>query len=349
MTTIDDFLKILDDHPAWLEAVRARILGHELLQLPSQVNALTSQVNALTSQVNALAARFDAFVERVEAFIAEQIRFNASVEAFIAEQIRFNASVEAFIAEQRRINERVETFIQQQQAFNAEQIRFNERVEGFITEQIQFNERVDGFITEQIQFNERVDGFITEQIQFNERVDGFITEQRGINERIEGFIAEQRRFNANAEARMHRIESDIGTVKGGHVEIRLRDLALSFVDEIECDLIELPALAELTQISRQIPDATPGQRRSFIRADLIALVKDRASGETFYLAAEGSWTADLRDTNRAQRNARYLTQATGIPAVPVIVSLRNTREVESLIASGAVRWIQLDEDDLAHN
>ena len=314
INTIDDFLKILDDHPAWLEAVRARILGHELLQLPSQVNALasqvnalTSQINALTSQINALTARFDAFVERVESFIAEQRRFNASVEAFIAEQ--------------RRINERVEAFIQQQQSFNAEQIRFNERVEGFIAE----------------------------QRGINERVEGFITEQRGINERIDGFIAEQRRFNANAEARMHRIESDIGTVKGGHVEIRLRDLASSFVDEIECDLIELPALAELTQISRQIPDATPGQRRSFIRADLIALVKDRASGETFYLAAEGSWTADLRDTNRAQRNARYLTQATGIPAVPVIVSLRNTREVESLIASGAVRWIQLDEDDLAHN
>ena len=48
MTTInsqEDFLRALDENPQWLEAVRSRILGDELKQLP---------------------ARFDAFVERTE-------------------------------------------------------------------------------------------------------------------------------------------------------------------------------------------------------------------------------------------------------------------------------------------
>lgn len=235
INTIDDFLKILDDNPAWLEAVRARIVGQELLQLPG---------------------RFDAFVDRVEAFIQRQEAFNEYVEAFIQRQVAFNEYVEAFIVEQRR-------------------------------------------------------------------------------------------FNANAEARMNRIESDIGVVKGGHVRVRLKELFPAFVEEMECDLLESLTLVELIQMSKQIPDATPGQRRSFGRADLIVKVKDRASGETFYLAAEGSWTADLRDTDRARRNARYLTQITGVPAVPAIISIRNTREVESLIESGAVRWIQLDEHDIS--
>ena len=61
MTTInslDDFLQALDDNPAWRDAVRARILGEDVLQLP---------------------ARFDAFAE-------EQRVFNEEMRAFVKEQ-----------------------------------------------------------------------------------------------------------------------------------------------------------------------------------------------------------------------------------------------------------------------
>ena len=54
MTTInnqDDFLEALRNNPAWREAVRALILGDELLQLP---------------------VRFDAFVQEFDAFAREQ-------------------------------------------------------------------------------------------------------------------------------------------------------------------------------------------------------------------------------------------------------------------------------------
>ena len=57
MTTInnqDDFLKALRNNPAWREAVRAQILGDELLQLP---------------------VRFDAFVQEFETFAQEQSAF----------------------------------------------------------------------------------------------------------------------------------------------------------------------------------------------------------------------------------------------------------------------------------
>lgn len=80
MTTInslEDFLQALDDNPPWREAVRARILGEELLQLP---------------------ARFNAFVE-------EQRAFNEEQRAFNEEQRVFNREMRAFVEEQKVVNE----------------------------------------------------------------------------------------------------------------------------------------------------------------------------------------------------------------------------------------------------
>lgn len=67
MTTIntqEDFLRALAENPQWREAVRAQLLGEELLQLP---------------------ARFGAFVERMDAFIEDQKRFNAEITAVVTE------------------------------------------------------------------------------------------------------------------------------------------------------------------------------------------------------------------------------------------------------------------------
>ena len=64
MTTInnqDDFLQALDNNPQWRDAVRARILGDELLQLPVE---------------------FHAFVQRVEEFIRQQVRTNEQQQLF---------------------------------------------------------------------------------------------------------------------------------------------------------------------------------------------------------------------------------------------------------------------------
>ena len=127
---------------------------------------------------------------------------------------------------------------------------------------------------------------------------------------------------------------------------KILKMAPGFAEEMDYELIAIPTIVELIKMSRQIPDATPEERRKFGRSRLIYLVTDRASGETLYLAGAASLTAHLCHTDRAQRHARFLTEATGIPAVPVIISLRNTPEVESLIESGAVRWIQLDEHNI---
>ena len=87
MTTInsqEDFLRALRDNPEWKEAVRALILGEELLQLP---------------------ARFNAFVD-------EQRQVNKRVESDISElkagQSRLEAGQEELRAGQRRIEARMD-------------------------------------------------------------------------------------------------------------------------------------------------------------------------------------------------------------------------------------------------
>ena len=72
--------------------------------------------------------------------------------------------------------------------------------------------------------------------------------------------------------------------------------------------------------------------RSFRNADLVVEATDGTG--TRYIAMEVSFTADLRDCNRAVRNARLIESFTGKPAQPAIASVRNDREAAEAVESG---------------
>ena len=74
VNSIDDFLRALDANPSWREAVRARILGDELLQLP---------------------VRFEAFAQEQKAFNEEQRAFNEEQKAVNQQQRAWNTNAEA--------------------------------------------------------------------------------------------------------------------------------------------------------------------------------------------------------------------------------------------------------------
>lgn len=59
MTTINniqDLIRVLDEHPEWLEAVRTRLLTRELLELPQTVADLAAAVHELSSEVKTTSA-----------------------------------------------------------------------------------------------------------------------------------------------------------------------------------------------------------------------------------------------------------------------------------------------------
>ena len=261
MTTInsqEDFLRALEENPQWKAAVRALILGEELLQLPALFNAFVIQMTA--------------FVDQMTAFVAEQRQINA---------------------EQKQFNERMETFVEEQRQVNAEQRQVN-----------------------------------AEQRQVN-------TEQRQVN-------AEQRQVNEVLIRRLGRIEGDIGKLRGPFAENAAERNAAAIAAELGLEYVRAVPQQELVGMSRRTASDIPiNQLRSFWTADLIMEANDGSS--TQYIAVEASYTADKRDTDRAQRNAQFLTEFTGQTARAVIVSVRNDHYVDSQVESGAVYWFQLED------
>ena len=196
---------------------------------------------------------------------------------------------------------------------------------------------------------------------FANRVDDFIVEQRGINAKQQEFNAKQQEFNAkqhefnakqqefNAEQRSfnRRIEDGIGELKGNAA----RSVINAYLHEIAAHLgltlqgsLSRRELGELIGPQGRHADVSSGDRASFIRADLVIIAAD-ADGDAHNIALEASYTADLRDTRRARRNAELLERLTGRSTQAMIASVRNDREAQAEIDRGAVAWYPLDPDD----
>lgn len=177
--------------------------------------------------------------------------------------------------------------------------------------------------------------FIHEQRQVNE-------EQRRVNEEQRQFNEEQRQFNRRVDRRLGTIQDDISEVKGGHARtetIRRADVIASALN-----LIFERALSagELDEMVRENPDSSIARNEleSFTKADLVIKAKD-GSRLTNYIAVEISYTADQRDTDRAIRNAQFLTKFTGRPAHAVIASVKNDYDVNNLVSGGSIRWYEI--------
>lgn len=175
---------------------------------------------------------------------------------------------------------------------------------------------------------------------FASRVDEFITEQRAIN-------AEQRETNARVEKRLQGIADDIGMLKGNVVVRATRDNAERIVEQV-LDLHPLSILSRSELVAMLRPQASEIERtwrHSFYRADLV-MQCEADDGTVHYMAAEASYTADRRDTDRALRNAGLLTRCTNAPAHAIVASVRNDHEVQALVDAGKVHWFQLTNRDL---
>ena len=54
--TIEDLIQVLDENPQWLEAMRARLLTRELIELPEKFTLLVAEVTSFVAEAN---RRFD--------------------------------------------------------------------------------------------------------------------------------------------------------------------------------------------------------------------------------------------------------------------------------------------------
>ncbi len=210
--------------------------------------------------------------------------------------------------------------------------KFETRVESFIEQQQQFND-------EQRQFNENQRQFNKEQRQFNERVERRF-------DSIDKKFEEQRKFNDEQRQFNQRMETAIGELRGNVARQVVNSRFLEIASGMGFRFKGLLTRDDLGQMifQREISDIPQSDRRSFVRADLVVKGTDSA-GAIHYIAVEASYTADQRDTSRAQRNAAILTQLTGHPAHAAIASVRNVREIQPLIDNDTVYWYALEPGD----
>ncbi len=203
-----------------------------------------------------------------------------------------------------------------------------------------FVESTNAFIEEQRKINKRLEAFVVEQRQFNQ-------EQRKINKRLETFVVEQRQFNQEQRETNRRLETSIGELKGERVErvVKRHFADIPYAMGYQCTgTVSREARMKMVRDhnARDIPE---GDRRSFYNADLVIKAEDK-HGATHYIAVEASYTADRRDTDRALRNAKILNRFTGYPVHAVIASLRNDRDLDSLVNDGSVYWYRMTREHL---
>ncbi len=187
----------------------------------------------------------------------------------------------------------------------------------------ELTERVNSFIASQERFNER-------QEQFNSYVQGFIEDQKQFNER-------QERFNERVELRFGRMENDMGDLKNFYMTIKVTGESVSY--DFGLTPIRTLTQKDLIEIAKQA-QLPINEGRSFINADLVFEAEQEDGSRTLF-AVEASYTGAERDADRALRNARILNQATGLPAIPVVASVRNDCRIEELIQSQELRWLQI--------
>ena len=184
--------------------------------------------------------------------------------------------------------------------------------------------------------------------QFADYVNGFIEEQRAFNARTDAGIEELRGDVRELRELYRRAEVNIGILKGNAARRLLRLHHDTILEIFELDFVRTLERNDLTRMVRNSGVATEidfGQRRSFYAADLVLEGAD-AEGNIHYVAAEASFTADRRDTDRALRNAEFLTRFTGQPAHPMVASIANDHAVQELVNQGVIRWLQLDEREI---
>ena len=270
INTIEDLVQVLDEHPAWLEALRARLLTRDLVELPETLARL--------------AARLDRFAETT--------------------------------------NERFD--------------RTDERLDGM-------DRRLDGIDGRLDAMDRRFDGIDGRLDGMDQRLDGMDQRLVKVEYRLDGV---EGRLGA-VESGLNALRNDVAPLKAAHARNAAVEDATGIARGFGLRRIRTLTQDDLWDLTDSIhaSDVPSNELESFRRADLIMDAADEA-GESSYIAVEISFTANGRDTDRAIRNAAFLTKWTGRPARAVVAGFRRDNRIQSRIESGDVSWHQLDAEDL---
>ena len=143
------------------------------------------------------------------------------------------------------------------------------------------------------------------------------------------------------------IRNDIGVLKGGHARTSAYREPSAITDGLGLNRIRNLGYNDLRNltVSADTSGIPSNEILSFRRADMVLEATDQA-GQICYVAVEISFTVNGRDTERAIRNASFLTRFTGCSAHAAVAGLYRDNRIDHRVDSGEVFWHQLNLDDL---
>ena len=310
ISSMEDILRALDEHPEWVDAFRTRILGERMAALLDNTAEILQSINDRLTRV-----------EEGQLELAKAHQELAATVAALTER------VDALTATVAALTERVD-------ALTATVAALTERVDTL-------TERVDALTVTVAALTERVD-------TLTERVDALTERVADLAATVRDLVVSVQALTVRMDESERRAARDFGVLKGYMMKTVAREEADNIADVLGLRYVAtLPvsALRNMTDNSGDTSDIAPGDLISFRRADLIAQAVD-ANGDICYIAAEASFVVGKRDTDRAVRNAGFLTRFTSKPAYPAVAGVSLHESIQQLVISGKVPWYAISEDEL---
>ncbi len=165
--------------------------------------------------------------------------------------------------------------------------------------------------------------------------------------RVEDQLEAQGRELEEQGRQLKQLRDDIGPIKAAHVRNAARNAADMMAEAQGLEFVDILDRKELGAMVRSADTRgiSKGDLDSFRFADMVLRATD-ADGADCYVAVEVSYTANGRDTDRAMRNAEYLTRFTGNRALAVVAGRRFDDRISKAVKSGAVAWYELSAQAL---
>jgi hypothetical protein len=166
--------------------------------------------------------------------------------------------------------------------------------------------------------------------------------------RLEVRYAELAGGQQEIRADVSAIRSDLRPLKGAHARNGAERATRRIARIMNCFQVGLLNSDDLYRMlnAGDADDLPRSERDSFEDADIVIVAEHRDTSETHYIAVEASFTAHEEATQRAIRNAGYLTRFTGQPAHAVVASLFVDPDIEQTFDSGRVRWYEIERKHL---
>ena len=225
--------------------------------------------------------------------------------------------------------------------------QFSSFVTRFMEDQKAFNERQEAF-------NQRTDESLNtlkaHAQRTDESLDTLKAHAQRTDESLDTLKAHAQRTDESLDtlkAHAQRTDESLGILKGNVARRLLFNHHEDILEAFNLDFVAILQRTDLIRIVRQSglsKEIELGQRLSFYQADMVLEGTDQ-QGDTHYVAAEASFTADDRDSGRAARNAGFLTRMTGNVAHPMVASVSNDHAVQELVQAGTLHWLQFDQKE----